>query len=508
MVIAPYTSLISHDGGGDPLARFHLEHPATGRDSDDAGASALFRGLAPVDVHDHGDTHGSVEAIARASLLHDDPTRSVGEREAELAERVPITQDQVDALVTREGTADAPNAVATAARDAAIHAFAAEHHGGKENVEAVAPEAAADATAAAARGGVPLTEYTDGLGPHFGKGPVAESTAGTGHPHGRAPKSKACPDCPLPHAWMVPARALNTCKAKSGATYSRVGLGGSKGCAKLCKWPKMIAAQKCTPDPPFVARVPYPTSKKEFRKYQRAGKPVVFTGMFPEFAEGGADAWTFDKLGERLGKFTFTVRYGDYGQSVSRRRFTEMKMRKYLEIVRAPRGPGLDDKPPPYLGNNRLSSAMVKAMGLDFPPYYPKKEFLRPSLWFGKRGSLTPLHTDGPDNFCVQLIGRKRFVLFSPTEEDNLYLPVKTRDLSINWSKVGAIVYGEGGAGLEAKRREFPLLARTRPLVLDLHPGDVYYQPAGWAHTVENLDDSLMVNFWLRSRQMIFSTAI
>ncbi len=64
----------------------------------------------------------------------------------------------------------------------------------------------------------------------------------------------------------------------------------------------------------------------------------------------------------------------------------------------------------------------------------------------------------------MQLIGRKRFVVFSPTEEDNLYLPVKTRDLSINWSKVGAIVYGAGGAGLEAKRREFPLLARTRPL--------------------------------------------
>ena len=273
MVAAPYTKLISTDGGGDPIARFNLEHPATD-DSDDSGAGDLFKGIPLLDAAPRAaDGHrlaamaagGPVEAAAAASLLKDDPARSLGEREAELAEHVPLTEQQTKALMAREGTADAPNAAATAERDAAIRTFVAEHGAAGESTD---PGTAAGAatTETDRKGGVPLTEYTDGLGPHFGKGAVAESTAGTGHAHGAMPASKECPDCPLPHAWMVPAPMLNTCKYRAKATYGRVGYGASKGCAKKCKWPRMVAAQGCTPDPPFVARVPFPRSKAEFRK--------------------------------------------------------------------------------------------------------------------------------------------------------------------------------------------------------------------------------------------------
>ena len=118
------------------------------------------------------------------------------------------------------------------------------------------------------------------------------------------------------------------------------------------------------------------------------------------------------------------------------------------------------------------------------------------------------MHTDGPDNFCLQVIGRKRFVLFSPTQWEKMYLPFPKHHghprLTLNWSNIGSIFWGKHGEGFAEKLARFPLLRAARPLVMDLFPGDLYYQPAGWGHTVENLDTAVMINFWLKT-QMVFS---
>ena len=45
--------------------------------------------------------------------------------------------------------------------------------------------------------------------------------------------------------------------------------------------------------------------------------------------------------------------------------------------------------------------------------------------------------------------------------------------------------------------KEFPLFANARSVVVDLMAGEMLYLPAGWAHHVENLSTSLMINYWM-----------
>ena len=37
----------------------------------------------------------------------------------------------------------------------------------------------------------------------------------------------------------------------------------------------------------------------------------------------------------------------------------------------------------------------------------------------------------------------------------------------------------------------------AHPMAFDLLPGEAYYQPAGWLHTVTNLGETVMLNQWL-----------
>ena len=78
--------------------------------------------------------------------------------------------------------------------------------------------------------------------------------------------------------------------------------------------------------------------------------------------------------------------------------------------------------------------------------------------------------------------------------------------MTLNWSRVGVIRWEGEDGNWEEKLQQYPKLAEARPIVMTLEAGDVYYQPAGWAHTIQNIETSIMVNFWLSS-QMIFSTA-
>ena len=41
---------------------------------------------------------------------------------------------------------------------------------------------------------------------------------------------------------------------------------------------------------------------------------------------------------------------------------------------------------------------------------------------------------------------------------------------------------------------------RAQPYTFDLHPGEIYYMPAGWFHSVQNLDDTIMINQWMSSK--------
>ena len=58
---------------------------------------------------------------------------------------------------------------------------------------------------------------------------------------------------------------------------------------------------------------------------------------------------------------------------------------------------------------------------IKLPDYFKKKRLVSTNLWFAGAGNITPLHYDLAHNLFAQVIGRKRFILFEPTQVRLLY---------------------------------------------------------------------------------------
>ena len=106
----------------------------------------------------------------------------------------------------------------------------------------------------------------------------------------------------------------------------------------------------------------------------------------------------------------------------------------------------------------------------------------------GSLGTFTQGHIDSKDNFVYQIIGEKRWTIFSPQDYKYLYY-TQTRG-SLEWSAV------LNTAKLKPDLNKYPLYAKATPVSFVMGPGDVLYLPRGWTHTVLNLTPNLMINVW------------
>ncbi|MBT5226346.1 MAG: cupin-like domain-containing protein [Chromatiales bacterium] len=115
------------------------------------------------------------------------------------------------------------------------------------------------------------------------------------------------------------------------------------------------------------------------------------------------------------------------------------------------------------------------------------------NLWWGPGGHTEPLHFDSGDGTLVQLHGKKRAVLFPPSQSKNLYpFPIRRKGIAPWFSQV----YIENP---DFKR--FPNLATALPerMEVTLAPGEVLFIPANWWHENSSLSDdySCSINrFW------------
>lgn len=94
-------------------------------------------------------------------------------------------------------------------------------------------------------------------------------------------------------------------------------------------------------------------------------------------------------------------------------------------------------------------------------------------VFIGPRGTWSPLHIDlfGTHAWLAQITGRKRILLFSPSDNSRLY---------------------NGEVNLIAPDLEkHPKLAEARPYEGILEPGDVIFIPGGWPHDVVSLEASI-----------------
>lgn len=136
---------------------------------------------------------------------------------------------------------------------------------------------------------------------------------------------------------------------------------------------------------------------------------------------------------------------------------------------------------------------------------HPLSEVLIPkkvehvNIWAGQAGVSTHLHFDTYENFYVQLYGKKRFLIFSPSQGKNLYsFPFLHPSHAQSQLDVDHL-----NPGL------YPNQQRAECMVADLIPGDILYLPPLYWHHVISTTVSIGVNAWSTSAQQErFNTAI
>jgi hypothetical protein len=120
---------------------------------------------------------------------------------------------------------------------------------------------------------------------------------------------------------------------------------------------------------------------------------------------------------------------------------------------------------------------------------------VEPRLWIGNAATVAA-HNDPIDNIAVVAAGRRRFTLFPPDAEPNLYMGPKDP------TPAGTPVSMVHVTAPDFDR--YPLFAAALETAeqAELSPGDAIFIPRDWFHHVEALERfNVLVNYWWDSRK-------
>jgi hypothetical protein len=116
-------------------------------------------------------------------------------------------------------------------------------------------------------------------------------------------------------------------------------------------------------------------------------------------------------------------------------------------------------------------------------------------LWIGNAAKIAT-HNDPVDNIAIVAVGRRRFTLFPPEAEANLYMG--PNDPTPAGTRVSMVHVTAPDIG------SFPLYAHALETALEaeLSPGDAIFIPRDWFHHVEALEKiNVLVNYWWDARK-------
>jgi hypothetical protein len=143
-----------------------------------------------------------------------------------------------------------------------------------------------------------------------------------------------------------------------------------------------------------------------------------------------------------------------------------------------------------YVGSTTIDGALPgfrRENDVDLGPRDPLA-----SIWIGNRTRIAA-HYDVPDNLACIAAGRRRFTLFPPGQQHNLYIgPI---DLTPAGQPISLVDFAQ--PDLARFPRFADALAQAQSA--ELGPGDALFIPSMWWHHVEALDDvNVLVNYWWR----------
>ena len=102
--------------------------------------------------------------------------------------------------------------------------------------------------------------------------------------------------------------------------------------------------------------------------------------------------------------------YNDPREYIQARKKDAVTLREYLDELIESDQSGRDCR---YVGNVALPPEYAVALGASPPQCVDACLLEPPAFWLGPRGSVTPRQKDSTGNFAMQIVGRKRWLLFA-----------------------------------------------------------------------------------------------
>lgn len=223
-------------------------------------------------------------------------------------------------------------------------------------------------------------------------------------------------------------------------------------------------------------------SLESFAALRNAAVPVVLQGLIDP--QAAPHQWTLARLRERFGPRMISVLPTHDDRIVCDVRtgapFEAVRFGDYIE--RLERG----ERPGAYLV--APGGTWLPELTEEFPPpaYCRDAAWLSTRFWISAAQTSSPLHRDVAENLFFQLVGRKRFYLYSPAATAWLYSN-PLRSALPNFARFDPE---------QPDYAHFPLSREVEPCEVILEPGEALYLPSRWWHQVRSLDLSVSFNFW------------
>ena len=148
--------------------------------------------------------------------------------------------------------------------------------------------------------------------------------------------------------------------------------------------------------------------------------------------------------------------------------------------------------PPPtiYVGSTTIDTALPGFRGENDVDLGARDALA--SIWIGNR-TVIAAHYDLPDNLACVAVGHRRFTLFPPGQQHNLYVG------PLDFTPAGQAISLVDFAKPDYTR--FPRFSEAleHAQVAEMAPGDALFIPSMWWHHVQALDAfNVLVNYWWR----------